>query len=127
MESELFSSEIDDIPLALPTSNQSTRQPHGITIRYIHCKNIFLLPAREKCILNLNPAMNSICDLYKLIASQQNITTASDLKLELYFSEGYPLDLNDHTSLGMLLFMDNDNSYDFFLFFVSIAVQVGNF
>ena len=99
MESELFSSETDDPPLATARITAGlTRQHHGITIRYIHCKNIFFLPAKEKCILNLNPATNSVSDLYKMIASQQNIT--SDLKLELYFSEGYPLDLNDHTIMG---------------------------
>lgn len=105
MESELFSSEYGDTVVTTPVPAASTRQHHGITVRYVHCKNIFLFPAKEKCILNLNPTTNSVSELYKMIASQQNIT--EDLKLELYFNEGYPLDLNDHTIMGMFLFNDH--------------------
>ena len=103
MESELFSSEFGDtvVTAAPPAPPALTRQHCGITVRYLHCKNIFLLDAKEKCILNLNPTTNSLFDLYKMIASQQDIT--EDFKLELYFSEGYPLDLNDHTIMGMYI------------------------
>jgi hypothetical protein len=98
MESELFSSEFGDT-VDTPTPSST------ITIRYLHCKNLFIFDAKEKCILNVNPTTNSLLDLYKMIASQQDIT--EDFKLELYFSEGYPLDLNDHTIAGMYLFIDH--------------------
>lgn len=99
MESELFSSELDPgivspLPIHVPTSRQ-----RSITIRYIHCKNLFIFKAKEKCVLNLDPCYSTVGDLYNLIASQQGIS--GDLKLELYFSEGYPLDVNDYTSKGI--------------------------
>ena len=98
MEFEQFSSELE-----LSTHTEPcVRQQHSITIRYIHCKNVFLLNIKDRSVLNLNPFDTSLKDLYSLIASQLDIP--KELTLELFFSEGYPLDVNDHTISGMYNF-----------------------
>ena len=99
METELFSSEFDDPHLPSPTTVPIRRQ-RNITIHYIHCKNIFLLQSKQECIMNLDPSECSLSVIFDLIASKHDIP--KELILEMYFSEGYPLDANKHTITGML-------------------------
>ena len=82
----VHSTEVPNIP-----------QSDTLSVRYIHCQNLFTLQAEEKALHNISPT-TSLEELIKLIASAEGI--ADDMTLELYFSEGYPLDANRITLKG---------------------------
>ena len=70
----------------------------GISVRYIHCQNLFTFQAEEKILLNIAPT-TTLEELIALISSAEGIVTG-DWMLELFFGEGYPLDPNEITLKG---------------------------
>ena len=70
----------------------------GISVRYIHCQNLFAFQAEEKILLNIAPT-TTLEELIAVISSAEGIVTG-DWMLELFFGEGYPLDPNEITLKG---------------------------
>lgn len=66
-----------------------------IEIRYIICQDLFYTSVEEKAITELNPS-TTVNDIYDIIMKKEGIS--SDLTLEVYSHEGYPLHPNEFTS-----------------------------
>lgn len=78
---------------AAPTNPQCD----ALSVRYIHCQNLFSYQAEEKALHNIPPT-TTLEELISLIAAAEGVT--KDMTLELFFSEGYPLDANKITLKG---------------------------
>lgn len=90
ISSSVHSSEV-------PSNPQLCDAALGLSVRYIHCQNLFTIQAEEKALHNIPPT-TSLEELIALIASTEGVT--EDWSLELFFSEGYPLDPNEITLKG---------------------------
>lgn len=88
------SSSADPVPGSEVTDNS---QSDTLTVRYIHCQNLFAFQAEEKSLHGLSPT-TTLEELIRLITLAEGVT--EDMILELYFSEGYPLDANRITLKG---------------------------
>ena len=75
-----------------PVSDLPSHHQIGITIDYIHCKDIFRSDSRKRTITGLNPRSTTLCEVYDWIKNEVELQSGMDL--ELYFAEGYPLDVN---------------------------------
>ena len=88
-------------PVYVPVLASGTSDPPGscdtFTVRYIHCQNIFMFQAEEKAIHNLSPTTTHE-DLIALIVVAEGVS--GEMTLELFFSEGCPLDANKITLRG---------------------------
>jgi hypothetical protein len=100
--------DIDPIPATCtsnPVHSSSPNNPEccdtaqGLSIRYIHCQNLFTHQAEEKALHNVPPTA-TLEELITQIASTEGV--AKDETLELFFGEGYPLDPNEITLKGDL-------------------------
>ena len=78
---------------AAPTKPQCD----ALSVRYIHCQNLFASQVEEKALHNIPPT-TTLEELVALIASAEGVT--KNMTLELFFSEGYPLDANRLTLKG---------------------------
>ena len=91
------------VPRLAHMAVQVTSVTHGIDgsliqIRYILCKNMFSAPVKEKKILQLN--VSTLHEFYNSVKQVESIS--SDLSLEVFSHEGYPLHPNEFTSQCML-------------------------
>ena len=64
-------------------------------IRYIVCQDLFYASVKEKAISELGPS-TTLSDFYNVIMREEGIS--SDLTLEVFSHEGYPLHPNEFTS-----------------------------
>ena len=101
MDIELSSSVSDIVHVPDLASCTATSEASGsrgtLTVRYIHCQNLFMFQAEEKTICNLLPT-TTLEELIASIAFAEGVS--EEMTLELFFSEGYPLDANKITLKG---------------------------
>ena len=99
MEVDLCSSSLTlcDPSHLITSANGASTSKDKITIKYVHCQDLFMYQAEEKAINNLDPT-TSLGELVTLIEFAEGVS--EDLALELFFSEGYPLDANSITLKG---------------------------
>ncbi len=96
----------------------------GLSIRYIHCQNLFTHQAEEKALHNV-PPMATLEELITQIASTEGV--AKDETLELFFGEGYPLDPNEITLKGdlYLCLVCHTCTYVYKLLYMHVSVVLG--
>lgn len=80
-----------------PDDSQCYDTASGLSVRYVHCQNLFTYQAEEKVLHNIPPT-TTLGELVCLIASTEGLT--KDKTIELFFKEGYPLDPNEITLKG---------------------------
>lgn len=80
-----------------PDDSQCCDTASGLSVRYVHCQNLFTYQAEEKVLHNVPPT-TTLGELVCLIASAEGLT--KDKTVELFFKEGYPLDPNEITLKG---------------------------
>ena len=67
----------------------------SITVRYVLCQDLYDSNVNEKWIRDLKPQKDTLSLLYQIIARENYVRT--DMRLELFSHEGYPLNANQYT------------------------------
>lgn len=67
----------------------------NITVRYVLCQGLYSSSVNEKWIRGLNPQEDKLSSLHQLIIKESHVPT--DMELELFSHEGYPLNANKYT------------------------------
>ena len=67
----------------------------NITVRYVLCQGLYSSSVSEKWIRGLNPQEDKLSSLHQLIIKESHVPT--DMTLELFSHEGYPLNANEYT------------------------------
>ena len=73
-----------------------------VSVRYVLCKDLFLLQVQEKYILNLNPNSDTFEQISQLIMCDPANVISGDMVLEFFSHEGYPLNVNEYNKRGKL-------------------------